>query len=233
MPPHISMLTAEPVRQFITAGSAGEAVPANSVFTPAFIDGLAHGLADLDKDGYITGTELGVYLQGRVPLHVKQTPQFGKINDYELSRGDFVFPPIKLGAQNPDTPSGEKFVPPPSSPTVINPGDRVLAGWQEKDCLYLGDVIESRDNKYNVHYDFSGDAWVGADQIFLYKSPAPSELAPGAKVFVGLESGSKWARGRIKENRNGQFLIRLDDKYECRSQKDQHWATAEMLILRK
>ena len=42
-------------------------VPANSVFTPAFIDGLEHRLADLDKDGYITGTELGVYLQGKVP----------------------------------------------------------------------------------------------------------------------------------------------------------------------
>ncbi len=91
IPPHISSLTAEPVRQFITAGSAGEPVPANSVFAPIFIDGLKHGLADLDKDGYITGTELGVYLQGKVPKHARQTPQFGKITDYDLSRGDFVF----------------------------------------------------------------------------------------------------------------------------------------------
>lgn len=88
IPPHISSLTAEPVRQFITAGSAGETVPANSVFTPVFIDGLKHRLADLDGDGYVTGTELGVYLQGKVPQHVRQTPQFGKITDYELSRGD-------------------------------------------------------------------------------------------------------------------------------------------------
>jgi len=90
-PPHISTLTAEPVRQFITAGSAGESVPSHSVFAPVFIDGLKHGLADLDKDGYVTGTELGVYLQGKVPQHARQTPQFGKISDYELSRGDFVF----------------------------------------------------------------------------------------------------------------------------------------------
>lgn len=90
-PPHISRLTAEPVREFITAGSAGETVPARSVFTPAFVDALRYRLGDLDKDGYVTGMELGVYLQGKVPQHADQTPQFGKIRDYELSRGDFVF----------------------------------------------------------------------------------------------------------------------------------------------
>ncbi len=90
-PPHISRLTNEPVRMFITAGSAGETVPAVSVFSPAFVNGLRHRLADLDKDGFITGTELGVYLQGKVAQHVDQTPQFGKIRDFELSQGDFVF----------------------------------------------------------------------------------------------------------------------------------------------
>jgi hypothetical protein len=90
-PPQISRLTAEPVREFITAGGAGETVPAQSVFTPAFVDALRYRLGDLDKDGYVTGMELGVYLQGKVPQHADQTPQFGKIRDYELSRGDFVF----------------------------------------------------------------------------------------------------------------------------------------------
>ncbi len=90
-PPHITRLTAAPVRQFITAGSAGEKVPAMSVFTPAFIDALEHGLGDLDRDGYVTGTELGLFLQREVPQHARQTPQFGKITDYELARGDYVF----------------------------------------------------------------------------------------------------------------------------------------------
>lgn len=90
-PPHISRLTAKPVRQYITAGSAGEQVPAMSTFTPAFVDALQYGLADLNTDGYVTGMELGLYLQSEVPKHVAQTPQFGKIMDYKLSRGDFVF----------------------------------------------------------------------------------------------------------------------------------------------
>ncbi len=96
-PPHITRLTAKKVRQFITAGSAGEEVPAQSTFTPAFADGIGEVfIADMNKDGYVTGTELGLYLQGEVPKHVEQLPQFGKIRDFNLSRGDFVFvAPVK------------------------------------------------------------------------------------------------------------------------------------------
>ena len=90
-PPHIDRLANEPVRQFITAGSANEEVPARSVFTPAFVDALEHRAGDLNGDGYVTGMELGMHLQEKVPRHTEQTPQFGKIQDYELSRGDFVF----------------------------------------------------------------------------------------------------------------------------------------------
>jgi formylglycine-generating enzyme required for sulfatase activity len=90
-PPQIKSLIQKPVRQFITAGTAGESVPADSTFTPAFVDAIRHGLGDLNKDGYISGTELGLYLQKKVPKHTSQTPQYGKITDYELSRGDFVF----------------------------------------------------------------------------------------------------------------------------------------------
>lgn len=90
-PPHITKLTSKPVRQFITAGSAGESVPAKSTFTPAFVDAIQYGLGDLNKDGYVSGTELGLHLQTIVPRYTPQSPQYGKINDYDLSRGDFVF----------------------------------------------------------------------------------------------------------------------------------------------
>jgi hypothetical protein len=89
--PAISKMAGLPVRQFITAGSANESVPAKSTFTPAFVDALKYGLGDLNGDGYICGTELGLYLQTEVARYTHQTPQYGKINDYELSRGDFIF----------------------------------------------------------------------------------------------------------------------------------------------
>ncbi len=87
---YVRQATSKPVRQFITAGSADEVVPAKSTFTPAFVDAI-QGKGDLNDDGYITGTELGVHLSQLVPNYVAQTPQYGKINDYRLSRGDFVF----------------------------------------------------------------------------------------------------------------------------------------------
>ena len=91
VPPSVMQMTAQPVRQFITAGTAGQSVPAVSTFTPAFVDAVSHGLADLNNDGYISGTELGLYLSEKVPRHAAQTPQYGKISDYNLSRGDFIF----------------------------------------------------------------------------------------------------------------------------------------------
>ena len=90
-PPHIRTLMGEPVRYFITAGGAGEKVPAKSVFTPAFVDALKFRLGDQNEDGYISATELGLYLEAEVPKHTRQTPRFGKINDADLRRGDFIF----------------------------------------------------------------------------------------------------------------------------------------------
>ena len=91
IPPHISDVTSRPVRQFISAGSAGEVVPANSVFIPSFIRAV-RGEGDLDKDGYVTGTELGMYLHRKVlSYNTGQTPQYGKIKDPDLDEGDFVF----------------------------------------------------------------------------------------------------------------------------------------------
>lgn len=90
-PLHISLYSARPVRQFITAGSAGEKVPAKSVFTPSFVRAL-EGEADFNNDHYVTGTELGVYIYEKVLYYnTGQTPQYGKIKDPDLDEGDFVF----------------------------------------------------------------------------------------------------------------------------------------------
>ncbi len=107
-PPHISVYTARPVRQFITAGSEGEEVPARSVFTPSFVRAL-RGEGDLNGDTYVTGTELGMYLTEKVLGYATyQTPQYGKIRDPHLDEGDFVFqirPPVQQRTAVEDTQS--------------------------------------------------------------------------------------------------------------------------------
>jgi hypothetical protein len=91
-PPAITTRTALPVRQFITAGTADQRVPDNSVFRAQFVEGL-RGEADRDNDGYVTGEELGLFLNTRVANYTRgsQTPQHGKIRNPRLDKGDFVF----------------------------------------------------------------------------------------------------------------------------------------------
>lgn len=103
-PTKITALTARPVREFLSAGGANEPVPARSTFSPVFVRGL-RGAADIDRDGYVTGTELGNYIQREVIQYkTGQTPQFGKIRDVRYDEGDVVFavPPPVLAALDPD-----------------------------------------------------------------------------------------------------------------------------------
>jgi formylglycine-generating enzyme required for sulfatase activity len=91
-PPIITDKVAKPVRQFITAGTDEQEVPDKSVFREQFVAGL-NGEGDLNKDGYITVTELADFLQTKVTNYTggSQTPQYGKIFDGRLDKGDLVF----------------------------------------------------------------------------------------------------------------------------------------------
>ena len=92
IPKHISYKTARPVRQFITSGSADETVPDKSIFRHQFLEAL-DGEADVNEDGYITSSELGEFLFEKVVNYSRGTqhPQYGKIRDMYLDKGDFVF----------------------------------------------------------------------------------------------------------------------------------------------
>ena len=90
-PEYVTYLTGKPVRQFITAGDAGDSVPAESKFLKCFIRGIK-GEADAYNDGYITATELGLFVQSKIKEYgYNQRPLFGKLKDPDLDQGDFVF----------------------------------------------------------------------------------------------------------------------------------------------
>lgn len=88
----ISNELTKPVRQFILAGNENQLVPDDSIFRKQFITGI-EGQADLNKDGYVTGSELGYFLQNTVANHSnnQQTPIYGKIDNPDLDQGDFIF----------------------------------------------------------------------------------------------------------------------------------------------
>ncbi len=94
VPDDITEKSTLPVRQYITAGREDEQVPDRSMFKRCLLIGL-EGDADLTGDGYITGSELGMYLSEKVVNYTRrrQHPQYGKINNPDLDRGDFIFVP--------------------------------------------------------------------------------------------------------------------------------------------
>ena len=89
---YIRTVTGKPVRQFLTAGDAGEEVPAGNDFVRLFIQGL-DGEADINRDGYVTGLEIGAFVQITLPglTENAQSPQYGKIQNARLRQGDIVF----------------------------------------------------------------------------------------------------------------------------------------------
>jgi hypothetical protein len=109
-PADISEKSAKPVRQFITAGGAEESVPDRSIFKVCFLRGL-DGEADYNRDGYVTGSELGMYLQTEVVNYTRgaQHPQYGKINNPYLDRGDFIFVSRASGAETPSAFLGDRY----------------------------------------------------------------------------------------------------------------------------
>ena len=91
-PESISDSIMYPVRQFITAGRADEPVPDYSFFKQVFLDLIEGRDREPILDGYITGEELGLYLKSKVPeYNPNQHPQYGKIKEPKLDKGDFVF----------------------------------------------------------------------------------------------------------------------------------------------
>ncbi len=122
IPENISYKTAKPVRQFITAGSANETVPDISIFRQQFVAAL-QGEGDVNNDGFLTGTELGEFLQGKVVNYSKgaQHPQYGKIRNPHLDKGDFVFRIRRSEVISANAiKKGDSNIQPPAANPVIN-----------------------------------------------------------------------------------------------------------------
>jgi hypothetical protein len=123
-PRAITLSTSLPVRQFISAGDANQTVSDNGTFRRLFVDAIEgrEPMADANGDGYITGSELGIFLFDKVTnlSGEGQTPRFGKLNALGLDRGDFVLqrragtsvaaPPV------PQTKDALLAAPPPAAP---------------------------------------------------------------------------------------------------------------------
>jgi uncharacterized caspase-like protein len=87
----VGVLLQEPVVQVLTAGRRGQKAVeegGHGIFTKRLLDGL-RGLADQDRRGFVTATQLAAWLGPRVVRDSggRQTPQYSALD----GEGDFVF----------------------------------------------------------------------------------------------------------------------------------------------
>jgi hypothetical protein len=96
VPKNITEESVLPVRQYITSGREDEKIPSDSMFKRWLFIGLG-GDADIDEDGLISGSELGMYLRENVSMDSlkRQNSQYAVSSDSSLSRGDFMLVPLK------------------------------------------------------------------------------------------------------------------------------------------
>ena len=93
-PAAITRATTLPVRQFLTSGDADQAVSDDGAFQELFVRAInGEERSDANGDGYVTASELGIFLGDRVTnlTQSQQTPRYGKLRDKNFDRGDFVF----------------------------------------------------------------------------------------------------------------------------------------------
>lgn len=205
-----------PVRQFITAGRADEPVPDRSVFKRLFIDILEGKVEEPIKDGYLTGEELGLYLKSKVPEYYReQHPQYGKIRDPNLDKGDFVFVIEKPIFEQPEqvvsgiTGSLELSVPDDSKIFVddtryysrkiqLTPGPYILKisvpdSWKQQD--FSTEFMIKPNETVTIEYLF-GELLIACQ--------------PFARIYIDGKFFKETEGGRIKRILQGDHLIRVE-----------------------
>jgi hypothetical protein len=154
----------------------------------------------LDKDGYVTGVELGMYLQKQVPRYqTGQTPQYGKILDPYLDEGNFVF---EVGnRRRPPTPKIEPIKKSKIVTLYISEDDSVsgrgsnLASWKsrrnlERDRIYIGEVSNGVPNGQGTWTHPNGDKYVGAFKDNKQHGQGTHTFPDGRKYVGAFKDGN-------------------------------------------
>ena len=116
----VARLHEKPSRDFITAGTANETVPAHSPIPDLLLAALA-GEADRDGLGVVSATEIHTYLRNkllRMP-DVNLTPQAGRLRDSRFAAGEFLF---RVG------PAAKETIPVNIPPAQVKPRVTPLVG---------------------------------------------------------------------------------------------------------
>ncbi len=223
---YIQEKVAAPVRQFITAGNEKEQVPDKSIFKDVFIQGIRHGYADRNQDGYITGEELGSYISEQVINYSRKTqhPQYGKINNPKLDKGDFVIvkgetDELPIASMEIERLKREKLILRKQIEELKRQSsDKALAGKKYKELdqgkmrrlavfpFYIGSsrkfsVSDEKDTMNNIINISKNDSHIRLTHTYLYyaKYGAPHSLQNVRDTIIDMGETNFWTSGSSKK----------------------------------
>ncbi len=179
-PAAVTHAVVRPVRQFLTSGDADQEVSDDGLFRELFLRALAgEETADANRDGYLTGSELGLYLEDRMVnlTQAAQTPRSGKLRDPRFDQGDFVFVLPAAARATVDSDPGQ----PDAEPGPADGAAFELAFWNS---------IQRSDDpaEYRAYLDiFPGGTFVPLAQTRL----AALSQSPGADA-ERVSYGGEW-----------------------------------------
>jgi hypothetical protein len=212
----------QPVRQFIAAGAADETVPDKSIFRRQLEAALRDKEADLNHDGYVSGSELGDFLQSTVVNYSynSQHPQYGKIRDSDLDKGDFIFEVDRALVAAPQPAQSDTQVRPVPIPdsSRITGGDVKDGGVKAKTGLSVMSLDDVR--RWGVTASYAAPVGFDAKYTFFewYKEQGtfsginflPNSYFVSAGYFSGNEFGTKeWEAKTLSFGLGALYRIRI------------------------
>ena len=193
VPPVISYKAAQPVRQLITSGSEAERVPDQSIFREQFVAALNGEGGDLNYDGYLTGEELGMFLENQVInySYATQHPQYGTIRDPKLDKGDMVF---------------QFRVTPPQFELIVTDGRRVLSPVNGVYTLRIGETVKLRitnvdraEPPYEIRWQGGGEK--GSGRLMLPEGET--------NMYTAQRRGNDYVRVRVYQQGTAEAVESL------------------------
>ncbi len=219
VPAAVTHATTKPVRQFLASGDANQEVRDDGTFRKVFLSALrGESRADANGDGYLLGSELGLYLYNEVTNYTEeaQTPLYGKLQDPDFNLGDFVFLlPDRGGAKAASTEGPKEGA---TKATAQTGEDKMveIAFWAS---IAAGDDPAEFEN-YLEKYPKGDYVTLARHKIETLRAPKP--VPPEDKTSAAtVTKGEKQAKVQEKKEEETHLRIGADAKLVQASEKSQ------------
>jgi hypothetical protein len=103
----------------------------------------------------------------------------------------------------------------------------VLSNWKGGGYFYPGKIIDVKEGKYLIFYEFSDEEWVEENNFISHNVPNESELHVNTKVYVQIDQNqNKWVPATIKDIKPNKYLV----AYTHNNNSYHEWVSLQKIV---